>query len=177
MNEQIPGKIVIIVMFFFFNSSLKIGFWTNFALKRWMNLLRTNIKVFNQVLLIDEKFFFLSTLKTKCTKLFTKNLYQGLVSYTSTNKDHTENDGKSDVYDHLQFKIANRPGVDTVYPKTEELESLNFKRMFTPHHVSHVTCNVPRVTCHIACVTCHMSHASVRFFFLQRGGASRGRVS
>ena len=34
--------------------------------------------------------------------------------------------------------------------------SWNFERMFTPHHVSHVTCQVP-------CSTCHMSYARVRY--------------
>ena len=41
----------------------------------------------------------------------------------------------------------NRPGV--------------FERMFTPHHVSHVTC-------HVSCVTCHMSHVMCNFSFLDK---------
>ena len=30
--------------------------------------------------------------------------------------------------------------------------------MFTPHHVSHVTCHMSHVPCHMSHVTCHMSH-------------------
>ena len=37
-----------------------------------------------------------------------------------------------------------------INPKPIKLESWNFERMFTPHHVS---C----VTCHMSCVTCQMS--------------------
>ena len=43
------------------------------------------------------------------------------------------------------------------------LESLNFERMSTPHHVSHdkclmspVTYHLSLVTCQMACVTCHL---------------------
>ena len=48
-------------------------------------------------------------------------------------------------------------------PKPFHLESWNFERMLTPHHVpqvmhhmSCVTCHVSCVTCHVLCVTCHM---------------------
>ena len=38
-------------------------------------------------------------------------------------------------------------------------------------------CHMSRVTCHVSCVRCQVSHVSYYiFFFLQRGGASRGRV-
>ena len=32
--------------------------------------------------------------------------------------------------------------------------------MFTPHHMSHVTCHMSCVTCHMSHVTCHMSHVT-----------------
>ena len=50
-----------------------------------------------------------------------------------------------------------------------ELESWNFERMFTPHHVSCVTCHISRVTCHLSPVTCHVSPAHVtcqKYIFL-----------
>ena len=46
---------------------------------------------------------------------------------------------------------------NTFTPKLEELGSWSFEIMFTPHHVSHVTCHVLCVTCHVSCVTYHMS--------------------
>ena len=45
--------------------------------------------------------------------------------------------------------------------------------MFTPHHVSDVTCQMSRVTRHMSCVTCHVLRVT---FFLQSGWASRWRV-
>ena len=36
---------------------------------------------------------------------------------------------------------------NTVFPKPSELGSSNFERIFTPHHVSHVTCHVAHVMC------------------------------
>ena len=36
---------------------------------------------------------------------------------------------------------------DTVYPKLNELGSKIFERMFTPHHVSHVLCDMSHVKC------------------------------
>ena len=30
--------------------------------------------------------------------------------------------------------------------------------MFTPHHKSHVRCEVSYITCHVSLVTCHVSH-------------------
>ena len=44
--------------------------------------------------------------------------------------------------------------------------------MFTPHHVSYVTCHVSGVTCHLSHVRCHVFFC----FFLQRGEASWLRV-
>ena len=40
-----------------------------------------------------------------------------------------------------------------INPKPIELESWNFERMFTLHHVSHVTCHVSHVRCQIFCFT------------------------
>ena len=41
--------------------------------------------------------------------------------------------------------------------------------MFTPHNMSHVTCQMSCVTCHVSRVTCHVSHVmchmSLFFFF------------
>ena len=37
--------------------------------------------------------------------------------------------------------------------------------MYTPHHVSHVTCHVSCVTCHVSHVRCHMSGVTIFFFF------------
>ena len=37
--------------------------------------------------------------------------------------------------------------------------------MFTPHHVSHVTCHISRVRCHVSGVTCQVSHVRCHFFF------------
>ena len=42
--------------------------------------------------------------------------------------------------------------------------------MLSPHHVSHVRCQVSGVRCHVSRVTCH------NIFFLQRGWAIRWRV-
>ena len=44
--------------------------------------------------------------------------------------------------------------------------------MFTPHHVSRVTCHVSHVTCHVSPVTCQHFFC----FFLLSGGASTWRV-
>ena len=56
--------------------------------------------------------------------------------------------------------------------KPLELESWYFDRMFTPHHVSCVTCHMSHVTCHVSPVTCHLSpvtckknHIFFDFFF------------
>ena len=58
----------------------------------------------------------------------------------------------------------------------------------TPHHVSHVRCQVSRVTCQVSHVRCHLSGVMCHFFssfflllfflsfFGQSGGASRWRV-
>ena len=50
--------------------------------------------------------------------------------------------------------------------------------MFTPHNMSHVTCNVSHITCHVSHVTCHMSRVTchmshVIIIFLQSGEAYR----
>ena len=44
-----------------------------------------------------------------------------------------------------------------ITPKPLELESWHFKRMFTPHHVSCITCHMAHVMCHVSHVTCHLS--------------------
>ena len=48
--------------------------------------------------------------------------------------------------------------------KPLELESWNFERMFTPHHVSCVTYHLSRVTCHVSLVTIFF------FFFFRQSG-------
>ena len=45
---------------------------------------------------------------------------------------------------------------DIINPKTLELGSWNFERMFTPHHVSHVRCHVSCVRCQVSGVRCHV---------------------
>ena len=45
-------------------------------------------------------------------------------------------------------------------PNSKSLGAENFERMFTPHHVSHVTCHVSPVTCHVSGVPCKVSHVS-----------------
>ena len=47
--------------------------------------------------------------------------------------------------------------------------------MFTPHHVSHVTCDVSQVRYHVSGVTCHIFFLFF-YFFLQIGWASLWRV-
>ena len=42
--------------------------------------------------------------------------------------------------------------------KPPKLGSWHFKRMFTSHLMSDVTCHVSPFTCHMSHVTCHMSH-------------------
>ena len=82
----------------------------------------------------------------------------------------------------LKAKVFNRPGVagpvlqaasslinsasgpfppnlqDIIKTKNLELETLNFERMFTSYHVSHVTC-------HISCVRCHVTDFVLLLFF------------
>ena len=50
--------------------------------------------------------------------------------------------------------------------------------MFTPHHVSCVTCHMSHVTCHMSHVTCPVSHVNLFFIFFlgQSGAAYRWRV-
>ena len=60
---------------------------------------------------------------------------------------------------------------DIIDPKVLELGSWNYERMFTPHHVSHVTGHGTGVTCQVSrVIICILS------FFRQSGGASRWRV-
>ena len=40
------------------------------------------------------------------------------------------------------------------------MSSQSFERIFTPHHMSHITCDVSHVTCHMSRDTYHMSHVS-----------------
>ena len=51
--------------------------------------------------------------------------------------------------------------------------------MFTPHHVSHIRCQVLFVTCDVSGVRCQVSGVIIIIFFiffLQIGGASQWRV-
>ena len=52
---------------------------------------------------------------------------------------------------------------DTVNTKLLELGSWNFEKMFTPHHVSHVRCQVSSVRCHMSRFRCHMSGVTCHF--------------
>ena len=56
------------------------------------------------------------------------------------------------VDDHIASDLQN-----IITSKPLELESWYFERMFTPHHVSLVTCNLSLVTCHLSALTCHKS--------------------
>ena len=38
--------------------------------------------------------------------------------------------------------------------------------MFTPHHLSHVTCDMSHVLCNVSHVTCPVSHVRCYYFFL-----------
>ena len=63
---------------------------------------------------------------------------------------------------------------NTVSSKPWELGSWNFERMFTPQHVSQVTCPMSHITCHMSHVMCICFY--IYFFFLQIGEASWLRV-
>ena len=53
------------------------------------------------------------------------------------------------------------------------LSSSNFKWMFTPNNMSHVTCHMSPVMCHMSGVKCHMSWVTCHIFFLQSDEAYR----
>ena len=57
---------------------------------------------------------------------------------------------------------------NTVSPKPQELRGWTFKRMFTPHTVSHVTCQMSPVILHVSYVTCHMSCVMLFFYFFYK---------
>ena len=67
-------------------------------------------------------------------------------------------------------------------PKPWELESWNFERMLTPHHVSHVMYHVSCVMCQVSGARCQVSGDRCNFFLFlsffpgQSCGASRWRV-
>ena len=64
-----------------------------------------------------------------------------------------------------------------INPKPLELDSWHFERIFTHHHMSHVTCHISRVTCQVSDGSCQVSGVRCPVsFFWQLGGASRLRV-
>ena len=50
-------------------------------------------------------------------------------------------------------------------PTPLQLQSWFFKRMFTTHHVSCVTCHLSYVTCHVSPVTCHKPCVTSHMYF------------
>ena len=65
---------------------------------------------------------------------------------------------------------------DIINPQPLELGSWNVGRVFTPHHVSHVTCDVSHFACQISHVTCQVSTVRSHMYFFLNDGASRWRV-
>ena len=59
-------------------------------------------------------------------------------------------------------KLAPTNLLNIVFLKLSELGSWNFYRMFTPHHVLHVTCHVSHVSakCQVLYLKCHMSYVT-----------------
>ena len=73
---------------------------------------------------------------------------------------------------HLQYWVCDPFHPDpknSITPKPLELDSWNFKRMFTLHCMC-VKCQVSFVSCHLSPVTCHLSHVTchtITFYFLK----------
>ena len=58
------------------------------------------------------------------------------------------------------------PDIENIInPKPLKLLSWHFERLFTPHHVSCVTCHVSAAMCHLSRVTCHVSPVTCHIFF------------
>ena len=93
---------------------------------------------------------------------------------------------------NLYYPLMNRPGVApqinsstdsltdpfppnlqiTVFSQNIRALELKVGRIFTPHHLSHVTFHISCVTCHVSCVNMF----SAIYMFLHNAGASFGRV-